>query len=312
MIKLGLIGAGRWGRNYIRTIAGMKGVRLDLVASQNLETASLVSEGCRIVPDWMTVAQAPGLQGVIIATPPALHAEMAEAVIKLGVPVLIEKPLTLSLAEATKLRRMAADRDSFVMVDHTHLFNPAFRAMKELGSHLGPLKAMWGDAGNHGPFRKDADVLWDWGSHDVAMCLDLAQRMPDNVQAKMIDSRTVDDGIAQSLRLDLTFPGDTVARIELSNLLPEKRRRFTAYYELATLVFDDLAPVKLSLHPPCDPFLPPEGEGEAIDTASAMPLELVVREFADAILCERDDLNSLDHAVAVVAVLEEAARKVNG
>ena len=311
MIKLGLIGAGRCGRNYIRTIEGMQDVRLDLVASQNPETAKLVGQGCRVVPDWQSVAVAPGIQGVIVATPPGLHAEMAKAAIEVGVPVLIEKPLTLSFKEAQELKRLARERETFVMVDHTHLFNPAYRALKELGLHLGHLKAIWGEAGNQGPYRKDADVLWDWGSHDVAMCLDLAGCMPKNVQARLVQDREIDGGIGQEIELHLTFPEDVVAKIELSNLMVEKRRRFTTYFDLATLVFDDLASAKLTLYQPCEPFVRPQDEGEPIETAPAMPLELVVREFADAILCERQDTLNLDHAVAVVAVLEEAQKRIS-
>lgn len=311
MIKLGLIGAGRWGRNYIRTIAGMDGLRLDLVASQNPETAKLVGQNCRIVPDWQSVAVAPGIQGVIVATPPGMHAEMAKAAIEVGVPVLIEKPLTLSFKEAQELKRLAQERESFVMVDHTHLFNPAYRTLKELGLHLGHLQAIWGEAGNQGPYRKDADVLWDWGSHDVAMCLDLVGRMPEEIEARLIQDREIDGGIGQEIELALTFPNDVAARIDLSNLMVEKRRRFTAYFEQAALVFDDLAPVKLTLYPPCAPFERPQEEGEPIDTAPAMPLELVVREFAEAILCERQDTLNLDHAVAVVAVLEEAQKRIS-
>ncbi|MBF0166075.1 MAG: Gfo/Idh/MocA family oxidoreductase [Alphaproteobacteria bacterium] len=310
MIKLGLIGAGRWGRAYIRTIAAMKGVRLDLVASQNPQTAKLVPEGCRVVADWMSVAQAPGIQGLIVATPPALHAEMSKAAIAVGLPVLIEKPLTLSLAEAIELKNLAAARRSFVMVDHTHLFSPAFRALSELGGHLGRLKAMWGEAGNYGPFRKDADVLWDWGSHDVAMCLDLALRMPEGVKARRTQDLKIEDGIAQSVELDLAFPENVLARVDLSNMLTEKRRRFTAYFDLATMIYDDLAPSKLTLYPPIEPFTRPEGTGEPIDIAPTSPLEQVVHDFADAIIFEKDDTSNLDQAIAVVAVLEEAQKLV--
>lgn len=310
MIKLGLIGAGRWGRNYIRTIAGMQGVRLDLVASQNPETAKLVPEGCRVVSDWMTVAQAPGIQGLIIASPSSLHAEMAKPAIEVGLPVLIEKPITLSFAEASQLNLLAKERSSYVMVDHTHLFSPAFKALKELGYHLSHLKALWGEAGNYGPFRKDAGVLWDWGSHDVAMCLDLAGRMPEQIKAKLVQDQVIDDGIAQAVELDLIFPNDVAARIDLSNMLAEKRRRFTAYFDLATLVYDDLAPSKLILYPPLEPFERPQGEGEPIDISPASPLELVVREFTDAIRLEREDNGHLNLAVAVVAVLEEAERRI--
>ena len=45
MIRLALIGAGRWGRNYIRTIMGLDGAELVVVASGNPETAGLVPRG---------------------------------------------------------------------------------------------------------------------------------------------------------------------------------------------------------------------------------------------------------------------------
>lgn len=310
MIKLGLIGAGRWGRNYIRTVAGMKDAVLAAVASRNPETAALVPDGCRIEPDWRKLIEAGDLDGVIIATPPGLHAEMAKAAIEAGLPVLIEKPLTMSFAQADELKRLAGERKVYAMVDHTHLFNPAYRSLVELGEHLGRLRAIWGEAGNQGPFRKDANVLWDWGCHDIAMCLDLTQRMPERVKARMVQNREVDGGIGQEIEIDLIFPGDVPARIDVSNLQVEKKRRLTVYFDLATLVFDDLAPSKLTLYPPAEPFERPEDPGEAIQHPSTMPLELAVREFADAIRLKDVDFGNLGHAVAVVAVLDEAQKVI--
>ena len=129
-IRLGLIGAGRWGRNYIRTINGLPGVRLARLASRNPDSARLIPTGCSIFTDWREMLSSRDLDGVIVATPPHLHAEMAFAAIDAGLAVLIEKPLTLSVAEAHALRERARERGVLAMVDHTHLFNPAFRALK--------------------------------------------------------------------------------------------------------------------------------------------------------------------------------------
>jgi predicted dehydrogenase len=304
-IKLGLIGAGRWGRNYIRTIQRMEGVRLARLASRNPESAQLAGEGCKISADWLEVAQAADIQGVIIATPPGTHAEIAKAAIDVGNPALIEKPLCLSLTEAVELRSLAKARGTFAMVGHTHLFAPAYQALKELGGALGPLKAIEAEAGNWGPFRKDTPVLWDWGAHDAALCLDLVGLMPVDTSARLVESRETEEGLGETIALHFDFPEGVTADIRLSNLMSAKARRFTARFEAARLVYDDLAPAKLAILPPSE-----DTPAHAIDVPLTPPLDLVVREFTDSIALGRDDLASLDLGVAVVAVLAECAERL--
>ena len=88
-LKLGLVGAGRWGRNYVRTIATLDGLRLAAVASRNPETATLVPPHCHIVTDWHDLIAMPGIDGIIIASPPATHAEILLAAIAAGKHVAV-------------------------------------------------------------------------------------------------------------------------------------------------------------------------------------------------------------------------------
>ena len=52
ILNLGLIGAGVWGRNFIKTIAGLDGARLTRLASRNPESPALVPPDCVISEDW--------------------------------------------------------------------------------------------------------------------------------------------------------------------------------------------------------------------------------------------------------------------
>ncbi len=310
-VRLGLIGAGRWGRNYIRTLRAMDGVKLARLASRNPETLSLVDETCMVSENWEKVASARDIDGVIIATPPAIHAEMVETAVTFARPVLVEKPLTMDLAEAIKIRRLVEEYDGYVMVGHTHLFHPAYRALKQLAQALGPVRAIAAEAGNHGPFRDDTPVLWDWGIHDVALCLDLLGTMPIAGGADVVESRQTEDGLGQILDLKLIFPDDVSAQIRIGNMM-DKRRRFTAHFETAVLVFDDLAPNMLTLHAPTQDFAAPKGPGEALDITLEMPLGVVVREFVQAIKDKDDDLVSLDLGIAAVSVLSDCERALKG
>jgi hypothetical protein len=96
---LGLVGAGRWGKVFINTLAGMEGVRLAGLASSNPQSRSLVPPDCRVMPEWRDLIQMKNLAGLIVATPPHTHAEITLAAIRAGLPVLVEKPLTLDPQE---------------------------------------------------------------------------------------------------------------------------------------------------------------------------------------------------------------------
>ena len=294
-LRLGLAGAGRWGRNYIRTIAGLPALRLARVASGNPDTAALLPAGCQLVGSWRELIDPSALDGVIIATPPASHAEIARAAILAGVPVLIEKPLALSAAEARAVRDLAMERHVFALVEHTHLFSPAFRVLKGLVERHGGVREIRSEASNHGPYRRDVSVLWDWGPHDVAMCLDLLREVPASVVCAAHDKSPGDEGVAETVTIALSFPSGVSAEIVLSNR-QDKRRRFSVRCADAEVVYDDLSAQKLSL------------DGSPVPVPSELPLTVAVREFAAAILAGAEHPGSLDLGVRVVEVLEVCVR----
>ena len=168
-VRLGLVGAGPWGANIVRTIAELPGMLLTRLASRNPRSRDLVGRKCAISTDWRDVAGARDLDGVIIATPPDTHFAIASMALSHQIPVLIEKPLTMNLGQAEKLLHLAGSRAVHVQVDHTHLYHPAFRKLKSLLPQLGSLEVIRGRAGKRGQSRADTPVLWDWGPHDLAM-----------------------------------------------------------------------------------------------------------------------------------------------
>ena len=66
-LNLGLIGAGRWGKVYIRTIAGLEGIQLAHLASGNPDSKSLVGSDCKVSTDWQGLIANKSVSGVIIA-----------------------------------------------------------------------------------------------------------------------------------------------------------------------------------------------------------------------------------------------------
>lgn len=296
-LRLGLIGAGRWGRNYIRTLGSTPGARLAALASRNAASADLVPADCEIHADWRDLITRGRLDAVIVATPPALHAEMALAAIDAGLPVLIEKPLCLEVGQAAAIRERAAARGVLAMVGHTHLFHPAYRALKARLHQQGPIRTLHAEAGNFGPYRPDVPVLWDWGAHDVAMALDLVGLMPERVAAIQLEHRLVEGGLGETVTARLDFPGGAAAQLRWSNVAA-KCRRLTVVCERGVLVYDDLAADKLAM------------DGEPVVIASDLPLAVTVAEFAAAVAAGSRDAASVALGVRVVEVLAACAASV--
>ena len=301
-VRLALVGAGRWGRNYIRTIASLDGVELVAVASRNAETAGLAPPGCRIVEDWRDVTDAADVEGVIVASPPATHAEILVAALARDKAVLVEKPVVMSRRDAAQVRAALGERPAVVLVDHTHLFHPAFRALRREAGSLGPVRAIKSSAGNHGPYRRDASVLWDWAPHDLAMCRALVSGAARVERARRAEVRVIDSVAAERLVLDLTF-GTTPANVTVSTL-DARHRSFAAQFDSCTLVFRDFVDDKLVRFAPGADIA--TGAGTAVAVGSELPLSRAVVEFAERIRAKNTDRDSIDLGLTVVDLIADA------
>ncbi|MEK7287444.1 MAG: Gfo/Idh/MocA family oxidoreductase [Elusimicrobiota bacterium] len=300
-VRLGLIGAGRWGRAYIKSIALMPDAVLARVSSRNPQTSALVGPSCKVTDNWQALLRSGDLDGVIVATPPGLHGRMTIEAIENNIPVLVEKPLTLNLAEARDVLKMAVSRQALVLTEHTYLFHPAYQILKERRQDFGRLKKIKTVSGNYGPFRKDAPPLWDWASHDIAVCLDFTGTRPLAIRAECQDSQPTFEGPGQNFRLDIEFPEGILADIHIGNLMKLKQRRFEFIFDSQAAVIDDLSASKLTLNDWNDGHLKFRS---ALEVGRTPPLTKAIESFIQAIRSGSRDLFSLKMGVDVVAVLD--------
>lgn len=305
-ISLGLIGAGRWGQVLIKTIREVGGARLTALASGNPQSHEFVPADCTITADWRELVTGSfsadvSLDGLIIAAPPAAHEDIVLAAIEASLPVLVEKPLTLSARGAALIYERAKTASVLVMVEHTYLYHPAYRALKQ---HLGTLggaavvTSIKATGGNCGPYRNDVPVLWDWGPHDISMCLDLMEARPSDHYARILEQRLVDGGYGEAIGISLSFPGGARADIQISNLSECRERRLEVFSGDELLIYDDTVDTKLVRR---------SGPGALpvpLSYASRLPVTVAIEEFVSAVRSGQVMPENLDLAVDVVGLLE--------
>lgn len=247
MIRVGLVGCGNWGRNYIRNFEHLDDV--EMYACCDAEKDNL-RRAARIYHEIKTCTQADDLindsaiDALVLATPPNTHFELARRALESGKHVLVEKPLALTAEESRSLITLAKEKGKILMVGHILEYNPATLKLKQLidAGDLGRVNYLYLIRTNLGRFRDDVNVLWDLAPHDISILLFLLGKMPKRVSAR--GKSYVLSGLEDITFLLLEFDDNVLASLHVSWLDPVKIRRVTVIGDQKMAVFDDLEPAE--------------------------------------------------------------------
>ena len=239
---VGLIGCGYWGRNLARNLHQLGALRVVCDREPRaLQDARAAYPGVKTVSRAASVLEDESVPAVAIAAPAAQHYRLTRAALLKGKHVFVEKPLSLTLAEARELVDLARKRRRVLMVGHLLEYHPAIRKLKELvdAGELGDLHHIYSNRLNLGKVRREENILWSFAPHDISVILLLLGRMPTS--AVTTGQHYLQHQIADVTMTWLTFPGRTRAHIFVSWLHPYKEQRLVVVGSRRMAVFDDVA-----------------------------------------------------------------------
>lgn len=175
-LRAGVIGVGSLGRYHAQKYAALEGIELYGVADLDEARAREIAAqtGCRAMRECAELL--PHIDIASIVVPTEAHFDIARLCLEAGVHVLIEKPISRTLAEADALIALAARRNLTVAVGHLERFNPAF---VDLYGMLD--RPFFMEAERLGGFKgraTDVDVVLDLMIHDIDLMLAI---MPSKV-----------------------------------------------------------------------------------------------------------------------------------
>jgi predicted dehydrogenase len=223
-LPVGVIGVGALGRHHARHLADLPGVRLvgvcDIDPQRAREVAGELSTRALDLERLLAEAEA-----VTIAVPTAAHAEVGLAALRCGVPVLMEKPLAASLAEADELLAAAAAAGLLLQVGHIERYNRALRAAEPYldgpryieSQRLAPFQ----------PRGTDVAVVLDLMIHDLDLVLHLtggADAMEVRASGLSVLSNHLDIANAR-----VEFANGSVALATASRVSRERIRRLRLF-----------------------------------------------------------------------------------
>jgi predicted dehydrogenase len=242
VFTVGVIGCGYWGPNLLRNFNQRPGARVKYCCDLSDERLThMKSLYPHLVPtkDMNDLIADSEVDAVVVATPVSTHYPIAKACLEGGKHVLLEKPLTQSIAEAEDLVKIADKQKKVLFVGHTFVYSAAVEKMKELlnAGELGDIYYVSSVRVNLGLFQEDINVIWDLAPHDISIMNYIFESDPMTVTT--FARSYIQPGIEDVAFLILQYPGGTVAHIQVSWLDPNKIRKTTLVGSKKMLVYDD-------------------------------------------------------------------------
>ena len=197
-VKVGVVGVGRMGQRHCRIFSNLRRAQLVGVCDALPELGEQVARQYG-VPSYTRIDDVfKHVDAVILATPTPLHYELAMSCLAAGVHVLIEKPITETVAQAEALTRAAEASGLVVCVGHIERFNPTYLELKNILEDLTVLSVDVRRLGAYSHSTNDVDVVLDLMIHDIDLVSDLIRQEPTWIDAHGLSAfnGSVDHAIA--------------------------------------------------------------------------------------------------------------------
>lgn len=222
-LKVGVIGAGFMGENHIRLISTIYGVKLVGIYDPDIERANDIAQKYRTkaflsIDDLLSEVEA-----VVLVSPTSTHFELAKKILTAGKPLLVEKPLAATSAEALELIELAKQNNLPLAVGHIERFNPAYI---ELAKLIRKEKLLGIDIKRLSPFPEritDVDVIQDVMIHDLDLLLALLPK--DEIESIKAEGEKVKTKVFDRVVATIYFRSGVIAKVEASRVFGSKTRK---------------------------------------------------------------------------------------
>jgi len=279
MLKVGVIGVGHLGRHHARIYAAHAGAEL-IGVSDTDESKREIAEQYSVPfhKDWRELIGK--VDAVSLAVPTIEHCEIGCELMKQGIHVLVEKPISRSLEEADRLVKAAEDNNVTLAVGHVERHNPALQAVFKILTQ--PLFFEMHRLGVFTMRSLDIDVVMDLMIHDLDILLAMTKSEVTAVSAVGIAilSKKIDIANAR-----VEFANGAVANITASRISSEKVRklRFFQPFDYISVDYASQWAGAWGMRPSSSQSGKPDISARFFEVVKNEPLEAEISDFIHAV-----------------------------
>lgn len=250
-LGIGVVGLGHWGTKVARAFARTEQARVVALCDANppalatdLGASVLLPPEIQRTTAFSDLLENPAVEAVVIATPSPSHGRLAQAALARGKHVFVEKPLALTLEEATEICRCASRSGRCLMVGHILEYHPAITLLRQVIARGSLGRVRFVSTERRGARCPDEAAWWTLAPHDLGLARLFLAEEPREILVR--EQRLPSGCVSRTARVDF---GAGAARIEVAASHVERSRRVVVFGTSALAVFDDLDGVaSLRLH----------------------------------------------------------------
>ena len=228
-----VVGVGHMGRHHARLYRELPQANLLAIVDTDADRAAEYAGkfSCKALTSLDDLPDS--VQAASVAVPTSRHLEIAGALLRRGIAVLVEKPLATTAAQCDELLACARETGGLLSVGHTERFNPVVRAIQRL-----EIQPRYIESQRISPFRfrsADIGVVADMMIHDIDIILHLVQSPVRRVDAVGVAVLGQHEDVANAR---VVFENGAVANLVASRLALKTDRRLRVFSETAYLSLD--------------------------------------------------------------------------
>lgn len=243
MFKVAMIGYGYWGPKLTRNFHNSKNFEVTYIIDKSKKKLNIAKSEYpfSIINSNYKTINISKVDLVVISTPTKSHCQLAQYFLK-KTNVLIEKPLALSSKEVIKLNNISKKSKKHIFVDYPFIFSGSINYIRKLilNKKYGKLIEVESYR-EQAPIRKDANVVWDLGVHDVSIFHYLLGDNPSSIKSTIY--KTGKNKLDDSAYINLKYKKGLNIFIRSSWISPVKIRVIKFKFEKAILICDENEPI---------------------------------------------------------------------
>ena len=241
-LKIGVIGAGSWGKNHLRVLSKLHEAKLVAVCDKDVLKAKELGEryGIKRYSSFKNLLEEAQVEAVTVCTPTTTHFKIALKALECGKHVFVEKPMVSTSDEAKTLLAKVKETELTLMVGFIERFNPGVQRVKTLikSGDLGDVVLAFARRVGRWPERiGDVGVVKDTAIHDLDVMRFLFEQEPKSLYARM---GSLGHKYEDYVQVMLGFNGIQTGFIEANWLTPSKKRTLTVTCGNALVTLDYL------------------------------------------------------------------------
>ncbi|HEY7754590.1 MAG TPA: Gfo/Idh/MocA family oxidoreductase [Steroidobacteraceae bacterium] len=315
-LRCAVVGAGYLGRFHAQKYAGLADCELVGVADPSPEARERLKSELGVAGYADHRELLGRVDAVSIATPTALHHPVARDFLEAGAHVLVEKPITTTVAEARELIALAAGRKLVLQVGHLERFNPVILAVA--GELSGP---RFVESNRLAPFKPrgtDVSVVLDLMIHDIDLIEHIVRSPIATIDAIGAPVFTDEIDIANAR---IRFENGCVADVTASRISLKAERKLRVFQADAYLSIDLQQKLLSVVRKPAaiEEGVPPKVDLEERSFEQGDALLDEIRSFTQAVRAGRrpvvsgeDGLRALETATRIAELVNRGSAAASG